>query len=265
VQAVGLDPVLATVKLIAEPRGVGQEGLVKGAAMQQVDLEVAFQTAEHQHHGVLHHSTLLALEAEVIAALDAAVAAFDRAVQLLNYPAGAVSPTPGVDGAFCTELSHRTLAMLGSAHPDDLRRAAALLHVTACVKRVVAHCARLAGLAPMLAPLLSGDPGIRRTSELEVLATRHRLVLARDAVGVIAASPGAASVRTPAAPQSQAGGQSCTILALAAAGRAGRPSLAAGDSALARLAELLDQINLEAGYIDEEATSVTVGLFIEMA
>lgn len=37
------------------------------------------------------------------------------------------------------------------------------------------------------------------------------------------------------------------------------------ESAILRLANLLDQINLEAAYIGEEAMSVTVGLFTEMA
>ncbi len=216
--------------------------------------------------GPLRQLAINALEAEVIAVLNGAVRAFDHVVQLLAHPAGSASSTArelGVGAPFAEELNQRTVAMLGmrGASPDDLRRVAALLHVTACAERIVARCAKLAGQAPGLASALAQDDRIRRMSELEVLATRRRLVMARDAVtaATTLTAPGAPAVAQPDE------GRGRALLAVAAAAQAddrrGRPV----ESAIVRLANLLDQINLEAAYIGEEAMSVTVGLFTEMA
>lgn len=207
-----------------------------------------------------------ALEAEVVAALNSAVETFDRVVQVLAHQVGSAAFGPGqlgVGAPFAAGINQRTIAMLGmdGASPDDLRRVAALLHVTACVERIIVRCAGLAGLVPGLAPLLSGDDGVRRASELEVLATRHRLVMARDAV--LAATTLVASTGRATAPPD--GGPGPALLTLAAAAQAGRAPERSMASAIGRLASLLDQINLEAAYIGEEAMSVTVGLFTEMA
>ncbi len=58
--------------------------------------------------GPLRQLAINALEAEVIAVLNAAVRAFDHVVQLLAHPAGSASSTArelGVGGPFAEELS----------------------------------------------------------------------------------------------------------------------------------------------------------------
>src|SRR5947209_16982559 len=119
------------------------------------------------------HLAIVALEAETTAALNATLVVFDRVVQSLAYATSAPTATPdqlGVAAPFVEQLNRRTVAMLGSAGANDLRRVAAILHVTRCLERIVARLAELAGLVCTLAPLLSRDPRASRTTELEVVA-----------------------------------------------------------------------------------------------
>ena len=210
------------------------------------------------------------LEMEVLHALEAAVGSFDRVVQLLAYPVNAAAPTAGQLGAgipFAEGLNHRTMAMLAGAS-GDLRRVAVLLHVTACVQRIVMRCAALAALAPALTPTFAADEQVRLAAELQVLATRRRLLAACDAVRAAAAPWSEATISVAAegrATGAEDDGSGVAVLALAAAARAGDPGGLKTASPLAQLADLLDQINLEASYIAEEAISVTVGLFTEIA
>lgn len=221
--------------------------------------------------GAVRRMAIASLEAEVLAALEAAVGSFDRVVQLLAYPVGVAAPTPGQLGAgipFAEGLNHRTMAMLADASGRDLRRVAVLLHVTACVQRIVTRCAALAALAPGLTPVLSADERARLAAELQVLATRRRLLVACDAVRAAAAPWSEATISVAAEERATGGeddGSGVAALALAAAAHADVPGGHETASALGRLADLLDQINLEASYIAEEAISVTVGLFTEIA
>lgn len=188
-----------------------------------------------------------ALQADVRTALNLAIGAFDRLAQLLASGAEltpAISGQLGIDARFVEELGQRAVAMLGRACPDDLRRTAAIVHVTACVQRIGVRLALLARLAPSLVPALSSDDRLRRTSELEVIATRRWLVRARDAVGAgTALSKWAATGRGGESGRSQ--------LALAAAAQASRrgPAQAAGTCELSLLADLLDHISVEASCI----------------
>jgi hypothetical protein len=186
-----------------------------------------------------------ALEADVLTALNQAIGAFDRLAQLLASEGG---PTPVIsrqlklEARFAAHLNDRAIAVLGRARPDDLRRVAAMLHVTGCVQRIGARLDLLAGLAPSLIPILSGDDRLRRTSELEVIATRRWLVRARDAV-----SAGAALSKWAAMGRGGEPGRS--VLALAAAAQATPPPGQAGACALSVLADLLDHISVEASCI----------------
>jgi len=221
--------------------------------------------------GAVRRLAIASLEAEGLAALKGAVASFDRVVQLLAYPVGAAAPTPGQLGAgipFAEGLNHRTMAMLAGASSRDLRRVAVLLHVTACVQRIGTRCAALAALAPALTPVLATGERVRLAAELQVLATRRRLLVACDAVRAASAPWDEATVSVAAedrATSDEDDGSGVAVLALAAAARAGDPGGLKTASPLAQLADLLDQINLEASYIAEEAISVTVGLFTEIA
>lgn len=133
----------------------------------------------------MRHTRLLVLEAEVIAALSAAVAGLDRALESLAYSDARTAPTAeqlGIGTPCALELHQQIAEALGDASADELPRLSALLSVVSSVERITSHCAAIADLVPELAPALRDDEAGRRTVELAAVEARGQLVQARDAV-----------------------------------------------------------------------------------
>ena len=129
------------------------------------------------------HPRLLVLEAEVIAALSAAVAALDAALASLAYSDARCAPTAGqlgINAPCAAELHQQIAGAMSGASADELPRLSALLTVISSVERITSHCAAMADLVPDLAPALRSDDESRRALELAGVEARSRLVHARD-------------------------------------------------------------------------------------
>lgn len=95
------------------------------------------------------------LEEQTMAGLDLIVSQLDRALESINYQdvelAGmVVADDDRVDGRY-VEVHHGVLSLLGTyaPTPDDLRLAAALLHIIRCVERMGDQCVNMAKLVPL--------------------------------------------------------------------------------------------------------------------
>src|ERR1700760_3920175 len=117
----------------------------------------------------MRHTRLLVLEAEVIAALSAAVAGLDLALESLAHSDAQTAPTAGqlgIDTPCALELQQQIAAALAVASADELPRLSALLSVVSSVERITSHCAAIADLVPELGPALRDDDTGRRAVEL---------------------------------------------------------------------------------------------------
>ncbi|MGZ4171926.1 MAG: hypothetical protein ACXVRN_11235 [Solirubrobacteraceae bacterium] len=133
----------------------------------------------------MRNARLLVLEAEVIAALSATVAALDLALESLAYSDARSAPTAnqlGIGPPCTLELHQQISSALGGASADELPRLSALLAVVSAVERIASHCAAIANLVPDMAPALRKDDKSRRALELAGVEARSRLVHARDAL-----------------------------------------------------------------------------------
>jgi hypothetical protein len=140
----------------------------------------------------MRHTRLLVLEAEVIAALSAAVAGLDLALESLAYSDAHIAPTAdqlGIGTPFALELHQQIASALGDASADELPRLSALLSVVSSVERITSHCAAIADLVPDLAPALRDDDSARRAVELAAVEARGQLVHARDALRAAGVTP----------------------------------------------------------------------------
>jgi hypothetical protein len=140
----------------------------------------------------MRHTRLLVLEAEVIAALSAAVAGLDLALESLAYSDARSAPTAdrlGIETPCALELHQQIAAALGDASADELPRLSALLSVVSAVERITSHCAAIADLVPELGPALREDDSARRAVELAAVEARAQLVHARDALGAAGVTP----------------------------------------------------------------------------
>jgi hypothetical protein len=140
----------------------------------------------------VRHTRLLVLEAEVIAALSAAVAGLDLALESLAYSDARTAPTAdqlGIATPCALELHQQISAALGDASAEELPRLSALLTVVSSVERITSHCAAIADLVPELAPALREDDSARRAVELAAVEARAQLVQARDAVRAAGVTP----------------------------------------------------------------------------
>jgi hypothetical protein len=141
---------------------------------------------------VMRHPPLLVLEAEVIAALSAAVTALDLTLESLAYCDSRTAPTAsqlGIGTPCALELHQQIASALGEASADEMPRLSALLAVISAVERVTSHCAAIADLVPQLAPALRDDDAGRRTVELAAVEARGQLVQARDALRAAGVTP----------------------------------------------------------------------------
>jgi hypothetical protein len=133
----------------------------------------------------MRHPRLLVLEAEVVTAMSATVAALDLALESLAYSDARNAPTAsrlGIGGPCVGDLQEQLVDALGSTPAVELRRLSALLSVVSSLERIALYCAAIADLVPALAAVLNDDHATRRTVELAGVDTRARLVRARDAL-----------------------------------------------------------------------------------
>lgn len=151
----------------------------------------------------MRNARLLVLEAEVVAALSATVAALDLALESLAYSDARSAPTAnqlGIGPPCTLELQQQLAAALAGASADELPRLSALLAVISAVERIGSHCAAIANLVPDIAPALRRDDKSRRALELAAVATRSRLVQARDALQTAGVTARGATPTTSVAP-----------------------------------------------------------------
>jgi hypothetical protein len=191
----------------------------------------------------MRHPRLLVLEAEVVTAMSAAVAALDLALESLAYSDARSAPTAnrlGIGVPCVGDLQEQIVDALGTTPAVELRRLSALLSVVSSLERIALYCAAIADLVPALAAALNDDHATRRTVELAGVDTRARLVRARDALQTWSRSPGTRpSGWTPA---DHATGSLRALAAIAA-------RLPHGSSMAAALPLLVDHLV----HIDDEA------------
>jgi hypothetical protein len=195
----------------------------------------------------MRHPRLPVLEAEMVAAMSAAVAALDLALESLAHSDARSAPTAdrlGIGAACVGDLQEQIVDALGSTPALELRRLSALLSVVTSLERIALSCAAIADLVPELAPALDDDRATRRTVELAGVDTRARLVRARDALQAWSSSwPGTTPSRwTPA---HEATGGLPALAAVAA-------RLPHGSSMAAAFPLLVDHL----GHIDYEADEI---------
>jgi hypothetical protein len=139
----------------------------------------------------MRHTRLLVLEAEVIAALSAAVAGLDLALESLAYSDAQTAPTAdqlGIGTPCALELQQQIASALSDASAEELPRLSALLSVVSSLERITSHCAAIADLVPDLAGALRDDSS-RRAVELAAVQARGQLVHARDALRAAGVTP----------------------------------------------------------------------------
>jgi hypothetical protein len=190
---------------------------------------------------------LLVLEAEVVAAMSAAVAALDLALESLAYSDALSAPSAdrlGIGGHCVDDLQEQIVDALGSTPALELRRLSALLSVVSSLERIALNCAAIADLVPDLASALDDDRATRRTVELAGVDTRARLVRARDVLQTWSSS------WTGTTPSGWTPGHRATGGLRALAAVAGR--LPHGSSMAAALPLLVDHL----GHIDDEAEEI---------
>jgi hypothetical protein len=193
---------------------------------------------------LMRHPRLLVLEAEVVAAMSAAVAALDIALESLAYSDALSAPTAerlGIGRCCVGDLQEQIVDALGSTPALELRRLSALLSVVSSLERIALNCAAIADLVPDLATALDGDRATRRTIELAGVDTRARLVRARDFLQTWS------SWRTGMTPSGWTRGTGGLRALAAVAGR-----LPHGSSMAAALPLLVDHL----GHIDDEADEI---------
>ncbi len=116
------------------------------------------------------------LEEQATAGLDLIVSQLDRALESINYQdvelAGmVVADDEQIDGRYL-EVHHGVLSLLSTyaPTPDDLRLAAALLHIIRCVERMGDQCVNMAKLVP-----LSGYEAPKDATLLELMERMGKL------------------------------------------------------------------------------------------
>lgn len=127
------------------------------------------------------------LEVQTMAMLDLVVAQMDRALESINYQdvelAGmVVAGDDCIDGRYL-EVHHGVLALLGGHAPsaDDLRLAAALLHIVRCIERMGDQCVNMAKLVPLSGYEAPKDATVLEQVEQMGRYARQEIIQAKEA------------------------------------------------------------------------------------
>jgi phosphate transport system protein len=127
------------------------------------------------------------VEEQTMAGLDLIVSQLDRALESINYQdvelAGmVVADDLKIDGRYL-EVHHGVLSLLGShaPAPDDLRLAAALLHIIRCVERMGDQCVNMAKLVPLSGYEAPKDATILELIERMGQLARQQVVQTKEA------------------------------------------------------------------------------------
>lgn len=130
---------------------------------------------------------LARLEAQTLAVLDLVVAQMDRALESINYQdvelAGmVVVGDDDIDGRYL-EVHHGVLALLVGQTPsaEDLRLAAALLHIVRCIERIGDQCVNMAKLVPLSGYEAPKDATVLEQVERMGKYARQEIVQAQEA------------------------------------------------------------------------------------